>query len=140
MERLDGREGTGLRERDGILDLALDLGIDRRAPIGRQHGADAPDLVAVEPGLEISARAIAGFVIFIGADMLAPAIGAALNESGAVATAQTGDDLGGEHAQFEDVTILDCVSWNAIGLDPLAQALRRPSPADRRVDGVVVVL
>src|SRR5215472_10681147 len=101
MERLDGREGTGLRERDGILDLALDLGVDRRAPIGRQHGADAPDLVAVEPGLEISARAIACVVIFIGANMLAPAIGAALNEGRAVAPAQPGNDLGGERAQLE---------------------------------------
>ena len=127
-------------EGHGVGDLAFDLRVDRCAAVGGEPRAEAFHLVALDPRLEIRARAIALGIVLAGADVLAPAIGAAFDEHRAAAAAHRVERIGGQRAQLEHVAIVDLVRRDAVGRDPLAEALRRPAPRDRRVDGVIIVL
>src|SRR5262245_17121419 len=99
VERLRGGKWGRFGERDGGGDLALDLVVERGAPRRRQHGADLRDLVVVEPRDEIGTVAVAGVEILVRSDMLAPAIGAALDEGRSLAAADARDQIGRERAQ-----------------------------------------
>src|SRR5262249_13583207 len=98
------------------------------------------DLIALEPRLEVRAAAVSGVEIFVRSDVLAPTVGAALDEFRAVPAAHARDRLRGEIAQLEHVAVLDAMRMDAVGLDALAKPLCRPTLCDRRMDGVIVIL
>ena len=89
--------------------------------------------------MEILARTIALIVVLVRADMLAPAVGAALDERRPLAAAHASDCCGGQLAQFEHVAVVDLVHRHAVGRHALAQPVGRPTPSERRVDGVVII-
>src|ERR1700674_919365 len=113
-----GRGGLG--KPHCVRDFALDRGVDRSAPPGRQHGADALHLVVLEPWIEIGTRAIAGVEVLARADMLAPAIGAAFDENQPLPAAQLPARPCRTLPQLQDVPIIDLVSRDTICRDPLA--------------------
>ena len=115
--------------------------VDRGSP--RSAAISVPiliELIALQPRLALGGRAIAGVEILVRTDVLQPAIGAAFDEGGPLAAAQRRDRGIGFRAQFQHIAVFDAARRNSVGLDTFAQALRRPAPRHRRVNGVEIVL
>src|SRR5882762_7544502 len=86
-----GRKLAGFGKSNGGGDTLLLGHLDRFAQRGRQHVADHLEVVALDLGVELLVWPVLVDAILAGADMVAPAVGHALEEARAAATADGGD-------------------------------------------------
>src|SRR6188508_1229143 len=102
------REGTALGEGDGVAHVPLDVVLDLAARPRRDHAREPGNLVGGLPRLQLGAGAVTGIEVRVRPDMLAPAIGHALEEAGTARARSHWLDGGNRRgADRQDVAMLD---------------------------------
>src|SRR5262245_2303375 len=119
---------TFLRELDGFGDFFLDFSLDARPRRRIELFGEYANLIRGLPLEQVLAVAVAGVVVLIGPNVLAPSVRLTLEKHGSgFARSHRGDRIGCELTDSQHVGIGDLMRGNVIRPNAVAEVDRRPT-------------